>query len=200
MPAFEDTIKAAEAILYGPGIGPTAEPEVLRQLLSADKPFVLDADGLRCLAGNPRFLKGAPSPQKIILTPHPGEMRALLEAFAPEAVKMERREQALALCRATGCVVVLKGARTVVAEPGSEAVSYNLSGNPALATAGSGDVLAGVITTFATQMSPAAAARLGVFLHGLAADIYVQTASARGLVADDIPALIPLAIRACAFG
>jgi len=188
----------ADAILLGPGISLDAAPEVLQALLNQPKPLVLDADGLRILAAHPEFLKNDSSERQMVLTPHPGEMAALLTAFAPEAANASRQEQAMALARATGAVVLLKGPRTIVATAGDhEQCSYNVSGNCALATAGSGDVLSGIIVALAAQMPLAEAARLGAFIHGLAADIYVRSASPRGLIADDLTALIPLALREC---
>lgn len=187
----------ADAILYGPGIGRDAAPELLQALLNQPKPLVLDADGLRILSAHPEFLKDKRE-RKLILTPHAGEMAALLAAFAPQAATGTPKEQAIALAKATGAVVLLKGPRTIVATADTkDHCSFNVSGNAALATAGSGDVLSGVITALATQMPPADAARLGAFLHGKAADLYVRGASPRGLIADDLPALIPEAIREC---
>ena len=188
----------ADSILYGPGIGLDAAPEILKALLEQSKPLVLDADALRIMAAHPEYLKQKHSGLQLVLTPHPGEMAALLAAFAPKAASKSRQEQAIALAKTTGAVVLLKGSRTIVASAGeNEQCSFNVSGNPALATAGSGDVLAGIIAALAAQMPAADAARLGAFLHGLAADIYVRTASPRGLVADDLPALMPIAMREC---
>ena len=194
---LEPLLEKADALLFGPGVGQEVPPAFLQKLLSLDKPLVLDADALRLLAANPQLLRKRKTPRPVVLTPHQGEAAALAEAFAPDASKAPPREQALALSHAMGCLVVLKGPRTIVAQPDRDTVSFNASGNPALATAGSGDVLAGVITALAAQMPLDNAARLGVYLHGLAADLYVRTASPRGLLADDLPALIPQAMREC---
>ena len=196
--ALSTEIAWADAILYGPGIGLDAAPEMLKALLNQPKPLVLDADALRILSAHPESLKQPKKARELILTPHVGEMAALLAAFAPEAAGKAPKEQALAVAKATGAVVLLKGPRTIVATAGTQGqCSFNASGNSALATAGSGDVLSGIITALAAQMPPADAARLGAFLHGLAADLYARKASPRGLIADDLPAILPDAFRQC---
>ena len=159
----------------------------LAQKLADGRPVVVDADGLRLLAAHPDTLDGASS--AVVLTPHPGEMRALLQGFGL-GVQQEapRAEQAEALAERAACTVVLKGRHTLVAMPGGR-LSVNTSGDVSLATAGSGDVLAGAIGgLLATGMAPWDAARLGVYLHGLAAELR-RTAS-RSLVADDLPLLL----------
>ncbi len=131
--------------------------------------------------------------ERIVLTPHPGEMRVLLEGFGlGDRLDAPRAAQAEALACHTGACVVLKGMGTIVAAPGGR-VTVNSAGGSALATAGSGDVLAGMIGGLLAQDLPAwDAARAAVFLHGLAAEL---APSERALVADDLPDLTKAALR-----
>ena len=173
------------AVAYGPGTGGDAEKEFLARLLETELPLVVDADGLRLLAANPAMLPrrhGA-----TVLTPHVGEMQALMKGFGLDGATA-CEEQAVALARKTGCVVVLKGRFTMVAEP-SGRVTLNMSGGPALSTAGSGDVLTGVVSSLMAQgMAAGDAARLGVFLHGLAGDLW--KGARRSMSADELADLI----------
>lgn len=177
----------ATAIVYGPGTSSSADIEVLQAIVRSGKPVVIDADGLRLLAAHPQLLAGKVS--DVILTPHPGEMRALLHGFGLERFQdATREEQAEALAAKAQAVVVLKGRHTVVGAPDGR-LSINTSGDVSLATAGSGDVLAGALGgLLAGGMKSWDAARLGVFLHGQAAELR-RTAS-RSLVADDLPLLL----------
>ena len=161
---------------------------VLAELLCLEKPLVLDADALNLLASCPTLLiKGRVAPA--ILTPHAGEFARLQNAFALSATG-DRAQDAVQLAIRTGCIVVLKGARTVIAAPDGS-FSYNLSGCPALATAGSGDVLTGVISALlAYGLEPYSAARLGVWLHGSAAERATRPGAPLGLIADDLPRLV----------
>ena len=192
-PVVNELLGSAQAVVFGPGIGRQGEPaEVLREILCSCLPVVIDADGLRILAECRSALgnRGAPT----VLTPHPGEMRVLLEAFGLQGLLGEQRlPQAEALARETGAAVVLKGMGTMVAMPG-EATAVNTSGNNGLASAGTGDVLAGMIGGFLAQgLSAWDACRLGVFVHGLAAE-HSQLAS-RSLAADDLLNQISPALR-----
>jgi len=182
----------ARAAVFGPGIGSCPEGEtVLRMLLTSDRPLVLDADGLRLLARHPDC---APATAPLVLTPHPGEMRALLTGFGLERLLAARRtEQAMALAQRTRAFVVLKGLGTVIAAPDGR-VAVNTSGTSGLATAGSGDVLAGLLGGLLAQgMAPWEALCLGVFVHGLAAEL--APTGNRALVADDLLPLIGHAFR-----
>ncbi len=185
IPSFADY----QAILLGSGSDCTFVEQILPELLQMNLPVVLDATALRVLATKPQLLQ-AKITSPLFLTPHPGEMRPLLASFAPEAMDAPRREQAVALARKTGAIVVLKGCHTIVATPDGSS-SLNLSGGPALATAGTGDVLAGMLTTLAAQYPPYDAARLAVFLHGYAADLY--DGAQESFIADDLPELLPKA-------
>ncbi len=174
-----------QALVFGPGIGRDVSREVLRAVAKSGLPQIWDADGLRLLAAHPEVWSEVPQPEQVVLTPHPGEMAALLAGFELDGGG-SRVEQVLRLQSRLSCVVVLKGQGTLVAFGGR--VCRNTSGTEALATAGTGDVLAGVIGALLAQgMAAAAAAALGVFLHGLAAERWPS--NPRSLTADDLPLL-----------
>jgi NAD(P)H-hydrate epimerase len=181
--------RAVLAIGPGMGRGETAQ-HVVMTLLRGRRAAVLDADGLNALAASKQRLAGdAPR----VLTPHPGEYRRLAEAvglhFNP-ADSGQRAAAAGELARAHHAVVVLKGAATVISD--GERCRVNRTGNPALATAGSGDVLTGLIAALLAQgMTPFDAASLGAHLHGLAADRWAQQHGPSGLTARDLAAALP---------
>ncbi len=176
----------------GPGLSCHAESLPLLELLfGSGKPLVLDADALNLLATAPELLKAPYA--RLILTPHPGEMAKLLKAYHIDG-ELPRQEQALALAEITGSTVVLKGCRTLVASC-NQRCTINLSGCAALATAGSGDVLTGVCSSFlGQQMDPFSAAALAAYVHGLASEILCPLGS-RGILADDLPGILPAALR-----
>ena len=189
LPSLHGLLARSNALAVGPGMthSPALLP-VLAELLGLDKPMVLDADALNLLATCPALL-AHDRPAPTILTPHAGEFARLQKAFgiSPDC---DRAKDALTLAERTGCVVVLKGARTVVASPGGS-FSYNLSGCAALATAGSGDVLTGVISALlANGLKAEDAARLGVWLHGAAAERATRPGAPVGLIADELPLFI----------
>ena len=169
---------SSDVLVAGPGWGDAYAPEYLERVLAFPGKLLLDADALNLLAAHPILWKRR---GPCVMTPHPGEAERLRRAFGiPD--DLSRAELAAALSRRTGAVVVLKGARTVVAEASGK-ISFNCSGAPALATAGSGDVLAGLIgALLANGMLVYDAARLGVFIHGAAGE-----RCGRGCIADDLP-------------
>ena len=181
---LQETIKKSDAIVFGPGITTDFRAlPVLKLLLSANLPMVLDADGLNLLAEHPHL--SSYLHDHVILTPHPGEFRRLQKAFGLPS-EGGRQEQAYELALHTGTTVILKGQHTVVASPDGF-VTLNVSGTPALATAGSGDCLAGLCGAFLSGGYPAStAARMAVFLHGRAAERAAE-AGTHGLIADDLP-------------
>ncbi len=185
----------ATALVFGCGVGkPREAAPLLRKVLQTAIPLLIDADGLRALA-----ILGADCAKRnaaTVLTPHPGEMRALLEGFGmTDLLSAPRSEQAVQLARRLGATVVLKGAGTVAASP-SEDACVNTSGTTALATAGTGDVLAGMIGGLLAQgMNSWDACRCGTFVHGLAGEI--SPLGERGMTADDLVDLIPHALRRC---
>ncbi|OPZ31064.1 MAG: Bifunctional NAD(P)H-hydrate repair enzyme Nnr [Lentisphaerae bacterium ADurb.BinA184] len=181
-----------QALLAGPGIGNrAAHAGALREILSWPVPAVIDADALRTVAANLDWLRRDAA---TVLTPHPGEMRALLGGAArPDLVGAPRHVQAVELARRTGAIVVLKGLGTVTAAPDG-AWHLNTSGHHGLGSGGTGDVLGGLIGSLLAQgLSALHASLAGVFLHGLAAEL--APTGARALIADDLPALIGEAFR-----
>jgi NAD(P)H-hydrate epimerase len=179
-----------DAMAIGPGIGVSgALRSIIETLLDQQNlRLVIDADGLNNLAGMknwPARLKA-----KLILTPHPGELKRLWSGLLREKLPVERQEQALQLARQTNTVVVLKGAGTVVVD--GEKVYINKTGNPGMATAGSGDVLTGIITALLGQgLSDFDAAVLGVYIHGLAGDIATEKFGQVSLMTTDIIDSLP---------
>ncbi|MCU0658215.1 MAG: NAD(P)H-hydrate dehydratase [Polyangiaceae bacterium] len=179
-------------VVLGPGLGldERARAVVERVVLRWEGVTVLDADALAPFAGRPEALASAPG--RLILTPHSGEMGRLLGVSAAE-VERDRFGAARAVASRGRCTVVLKGARSLIASAG--ALWINPTGNPALAAAGSGDSLAGIIGALACALQPLRAAAAGVFLHGMAADQWrLRSGADRGLLAseisDEIPALL----------
>lgn len=190
-----EIVAGRDAIAIGPGVptGDWGRQLVLEILGAARVPVVVDADGLNHLAGALETIAALEVP--VVLTPHPGEAARLLGSSAAD-VQRDRLGAARELASRSRAVCVLKGARTVIAEPGGFA-AINPTGNPGMATAGSGDVLTGVIGALLAQGLPAAgAARLGVFVHGLAGDVAAETLGARAVTASDIAeALAPAFAR-----
>jgi NAD(P)H-hydrate epimerase len=184
------------AVVVGPGLG--AQPSTrrrTRQLIgSLTVPAVIDADGLNALAGSQDWWRTLHAP--LVLTPHPGEFGRLIGGSAPDGADDAGRADAAAEAAARwGHVVVLKGAHTLVAGTNGEVLESAVA-TPALATAGSGDVLAGAIgALLAAGASPLAAAACGVAVHGAAGLLAAERIGNSGVVARDLAALLPEAIR-----
>jgi hydroxyethylthiazole kinase-like uncharacterized protein yjeF len=162
-----DVVASASALAIGPGLGTDAVAlRMLKAALAAGCPVVVDADGLTLLSKNPALLGKARGP--VVLTPHVGEMHRLIgRKFSPD----EREKVARDFVKQHNVTLVLKGTRTLVTARG-EALYVNTTGNPGLSTGGSGDTLTGIIAgLLAQKLAPLDAARLGVWLHGHAADL-----------------------------
>ena len=195
-PALE-LCRKAEAVVLGCGLGTHEETcrfvhEFVRQI---DKPTVIDADGLNCLASAIRHPPSAISHPRseIVLTPHPGEMNRLL-GTSTEEIQSKRLDAAREAAFRFHSVVVLKGARTLIAEPAGR-VFINMTGNSGMATAGTGDVLAGIIGSLLAQgMKPFEAAVCGVYIHGKAGDIAAYELGEAGVIAGDVLDALPLSI------
>ncbi len=172
-PASVSVLQATkgDALLIGPGLD--AADAFITDLLAAKEtlpPLVIDADGLNVLASKEAWWKRLPP--HTILTPHPGEMARLMGVTLADLQERDRVALAQEKAAAWGCVLLLKGAYTVIAAPDGR-LTINPFANPALAVAGSGDVLSGVITGLLAQgVAPFDAARLGAYLHGAAAAQY----------------------------
>ncbi|MFN8568926.1 MAG: NAD(P)H-hydrate dehydratase [Kouleothrix sp.] len=222
-PAADEALKhlgGYQALLVGPGLG-REEPTrlFLERLLGIDAPkqrgqigfrigaaldrpsekqrpelppTVIDADALTLLSQIERWWEHLP-PGRCVLTPHPGEMKRLL---AVDSLDGDLAELAAQAAHSWGQIVVLKGATSVVAGPGGHTAIHD-AGNPALATAGTGDVLAGAIAGLLAQgLAPFAAAGLGVYLHGAAGQLVRDDLGDMGALASDLLPRLPLAIKA----
>ncbi len=194
--AVAKSIATANAAVIGPGLGRNRQTdEFTRSLIRAaapDTPMVVDADALNACAPAPGPLASCQA--SLVATPHPGEMGRLLGTSTAQ-VQQNRLASALEGAKLLGQVVVLKGAGSIVAEPGG-AYAICPWAVPALAHAGSGDVLAGVIGSLLAQgLKPAPAARLGVLIHALAGQRVGEKLGYAGAIADDLPAEIPKVIK-----
>lgn len=199
----------ADILAIGPGIGVSSDTQKLIKILikNSTKPLVIDADGINALEGTKNILKEAKIP--IILTPHPGEMARLLSPLHPplgkggqrggnyselrNKIEQDRINTALSFSKETGTYLILKGVPTIIAGPDGRAF-INSTGNPGMATAGTGDVLTGMISGFLGQgLNPLEASILGVYMHGLAGDIAADEKGEYSLIATDIIDKIPAA-------
>ncbi|WP_206809363.1 NAD(P)H-hydrate dehydratase [Paradesulfitobacterium ferrireducens] len=192
-PVIAARSEGAQALAVGPGLGQNPEfvpvlEEILRTLTL---PVVLDADALNLVALDPGVLGRRQGRGSLILTPHPGEMARLCRC-TPAEVQENRLELAVSKAVEWEAVVVLKGAVTIIAAPDGRAF-LNPTGNPGLGTGGTGDVLTGSILGFLAQgVEPVAAACLGVYLHGLAADELAREYGQAGFKASEVAGMIPL--------
>lgn len=175
-----------DVIAIGPGLSQYMETRglVLWLLQNLERPIVLDADGINALADNPDIIDKIK--KHVILTPHPGEMAHLAGAKSSQDIQSNRIEIAKSFVRGKkNLTLVLKGYRTIVMN--EEKFYINTTGNPGMATAGTGDVLTGMIAALLGQnYTPFDAAQLGVYLHGLAGDISVQEKGEISLIATDV--------------
>ena len=177
----------------GPGIGNGKHASyMLKNLIQSQKsPLVLDADAVNILAEYEELLKKLP--ENSILTPHPGEFRRLVGAWKSDREKLEKQ---INISKKYKIIVVLKGGHTSVSNPAGE-VYFNTTGNPGMATGGSGDVLLGMITAFIGRgYVPFEAACIGAYIHGLAGDIASLDFGEESLKAGDIIDYIPEAFKA----
>lgn len=190
--------RAFDAAVIGPGLGrQPATQRRTRQLIAAITiPTVVDADGLNALADGARWWQNLRSP--LVMTPHPVEFARLTGSDAPDADDDEGRAGAAsAAAERWGQHVVLKGAKSVVAAPGGTVLRSEVA-TPALATAGSGDVLAGAIgALLAGGVEPLAAAACGVAIHAAAGLLVAERVGRAGAIATDIAAALPEAIERC---
>ncbi len=188
------TCDAADVIAIGPGCGQNAEMnEILRHLITlVDRPVIIDADGLNTLARHVDVLRNKIN--DVVLTPHPGEMSRLTN-LPLEVINQHPINTAREFASKWQVTVVLKGARTVIALPSGQTY-ININGNPGMATAGSGDVLTGIITSLVAQgLSAENAAIAGVYIHGYSGDLMVGQKGEYGLIAGDLIEGITQAFR-----
>lgn len=186
---IKKALSKADAVLVGPGLGQSygVRSSVLWVLKNFSGPVVLDADGINVLSGHMDILRGRTAPT--ILTPHPGEFERiggqLSKGRVPAAVDFARE---------IGCVLVLKGHRTVITD--GDALYCNPTGNPGMAVGGSGDVLAGMITAFLGQgLSAVEAAACAAWVHGAAGDICAKEIGQYGMLPTDMLCVLPRLLK-----
>ncbi len=179
------------AIGVGPGIGMQAETaNGFRKLLRSGKPLVIDADGLNILGQNKEWLNEIP--EGTILTPHPKEFERLAGVTSDD---FERLTHQMNLAKKLKSVILIKGAHTAIATADGR-VYFNSTGNPGMATGGSGDVLTGILTGLVSRGYAAkSAAVLGVFVHGLSGDLAAKTRGRQSLIASDLIDFLPQAFK-----
>jgi NAD(P)H-hydrate epimerase len=193
-PALLDLAKANDVIAAGPGLGqsPAITQLITTLLTQSAKPLVLDADGLNAVQQAPGLLRRPAG--ALIITPHPGEFARLVKKTVPE-VQAQRQDLAVRFAADHNLVLVLKGHGTIVTD--GRRVYVNHTGNPGMATGGTGDVLTGLIAALVGQgLEPFAAAQLGVHWHGLAGDLARDDLGEVSLIASDLLDYLPKAIRA----
>ncbi|MBM3246798.1 MAG: NAD(P)H-hydrate dehydratase [Candidatus Omnitrophica bacterium] len=202
LPKIKEFVKRIDVIAIGPGLGRNKSTQsLIRKLITGiHQPMVIDADGLGALVGYLKILLGgtrSPGHQVTrILTPHPGEMARLL-GISVKAVQARRKEIARKFAKDYQVTLALKGHNTIVADAAGN-LYINKTGNPGMATAGSGDVLTGIIAAFLGQgLDGFSAAKYGAYLHGLSGDLAAKEKTQISLIASDIIAKIPEAIKKC---
>lgn len=187
-------VESRQAAVLGPGLGQHPGTQLFVQEFTrrCPTPLVLDADGLNALSPDPVAIGEREAPT--VITPHPGEMARLTDKTIKE-IQENRADAAASFSAAYRCVVVLKGAGTLVATPKGR-VFKNTTGNDGMATGGAGDVLAGLIGGFLAQgMNAEDAAILAVYFHGLAGDLAAQRYTKRAMIAGDLLDAFPEAFR-----
>lgn len=186
----------ADVLAIGPGLSRNPSTQkLIRKIVSKIKlPMVIDADGINALCGHLDVL--TPNPQHLtpILTPHPGEF-SRLTGKTVSYIQKHRETLAKSFSSDYNIILILKGNKTVIAEPGGK-IYINKTGNPGMAAAGAGDVLTGMVAALLGQgFSAFKAAKLGVYLHGMAGDLAAKEKTQAGLIASDIIEKIPDAIK-----
>ena len=183
------------AIAIGPGLSQhTSTQKLIRRIIETSPiPLIIDADALNALAGHCPILKKTKTAK--ILTPHTGEMARLIKKNSAY-IQSNRKTVAGQFSNQCHCTLVLKGAQTVVAQFGKKIYTNTKSGNAGMATAGSGDVLTGMIAAFVAQgLGAFDAAKFGVFLHGRAGDLAARAKTQTSMIAEDIIDYIPKALK-----
>jgi hydroxyethylthiazole kinase-like uncharacterized protein yjeF len=186
---------ARDAVALGPGLGLAPDTQELARRLTREleRPLVLDADALTAIAGRLDLLRDAPAPR--CLTPHPAEMARLMGTSVAD-VQRDRVAAARAVATGSGVYVALKGATTVIATADGR-VFLNPTGNPGMASGGTGDVLTGIVgALLAREMPPADALVAAVYLHGLAGDLAAARLGEESLIASDLIESLPDAFAA----
>ncbi|MEP3388248.1 MAG: NAD(P)H-hydrate dehydratase, partial [Reichenbachiella sp.] len=187
-----NSISEYDVIGVGPGIGTDKMTTlVISQILDQfDLPMVIDADALNILSENKEWIEKIPKGS--VLTPHPGEFRRLIGDWNDD---YERLDKQIRFCAEHDLIVLLKGANSSICNSDGTVI-FNSTGNPGMATGGSGDVLTGIITALLGQgYSGYESAVLGAHLHGLSGDLYVRKYTEETLIASDLIDFLPEAFR-----
>jgi len=193
-PQINKKLHSFDVVALGPGLSahPDTQKLILKVIAHARLPLVIDADALNALSNDLSPLQKNKGIK--ILTPHPGEMSRLTN-LNKDFIEKNRKKAAVDFAKKFYCTILLKGHPTVVAAATGE-VYINQTGNPGMATAGSGDVLTGMIAAFLGQgLSEFNAAKYGAYLHGLAGDLAAREISQAALIAADIIDYVPKALR-----
>ena len=193
-----EKINSSDVCAFGMGMARSCgiSNMVFSIIREAKKPLVIDADGINAVSENIDILKELKT--KAVLTPHPGEMARLLKIPVSE-IQNNRIKSAVDFSVKYNVVTVLKGEKTIIADTDGK-YEINKTGNPGMATGGTGDVLSGVITSFIGQgLNPYDAAVLSVYLHGRAGDIAANEKGFYGLIASDVVEKLPMAIKELLF-
>ena len=196
---LREELEWADAVAIGPGLGQSDRNRALLSVVLREwkGPLVMDADALNLIAKDPSLSEWIP--QRAVLTPHPGEMSRLSALFAGgkrsvSEVAADPVGAAVSCCEAFGCITVMKGARTVIAD--SQQVFLNLCGNEGMACGGSGDVLTGIIGSLLAQgADPADAAKAGVLLHAMSGDAAAEKLGTRSMKAGDLVSFLPAVLQ-----
>lgn len=189
IPAIDSMLKNKHAVLIGPGMGiSSATSEVLKYVLTHfEGPVIVDADGITLLQAHKDVLRRRTAPT--VITPHEGEFIRIGGTIAPD-----RTTAAIQLAKELGIIVVLKGHHTIITD--GSTCYRNLTGNPGMATGGSGDVLAGIITSLIGQgIAPLAASACGAWLHGAAGDICADEIGQYGMIPSDLLHVLPRLLK-----
>ncbi len=193
LPALTTQCAANDVVALGPGLGQSDDLRTLVADLSVNccKPIVIDADGLNALIGQAEKLAHAAGPR--IITPHPGEFARLL-GIDSKSLQAQRPALAADFAKRMRCIVVLKGHGTIVTD--GDRIYQNTTGNPGMATGGTGDVLTGLIAALlGQQLEPFEAAQIAVHIHGLAGDMARDQVGETSLIATDLIDFLPAAIQ-----
>jgi len=191
---IEEFLPKVDVLVIGPGasVGPNTQKLMVKIIEQVDKPVVADADAITALAANLDAL-GRKKTKEIILTPHLGEFSRLID-LDKNQINKKRKELVKDFALRYNLTLVLKGNRTLVSD--GKNIFENKTGNPGLATAGTGDVLSGMIAGLLAQgLSVYEAAKYGVYLHGLAGDLAVKEKTQNCLIASDIINYLPKAMK-----
>ncbi len=190
--------KKGQVLVLGPGLSqePSTKKLIRKIIATCDLPMVIDADALNALVGHLSILRNTPNAirRTRILTPHPGEMARLI-GKPISFVQKNRKNVAINFAREYKVTLILKGNETVIADSSGK-IYVNKTGNPGMASAGSGDCLTGIIGAFLAQgLDSFNAAKYGTYIHGLSGDLAVKEKGELGLIASDIVEKIPQAIK-----